>query len=66
MSDRAGEAAMIEVDGLTRAYRRGGVETQVLKGVFGYMGTDAAGLDDWDDRIVVPLATSARRLLNRA
>jgi putative ABC transport system permease protein len=37
----------------------------VVKGVFGYMGTDAAGLDDWDDRIVVPLATSARRLLNR-
>ena len=37
----------------------------VVKGVFGYMGTDAAGLDDWDDRIVVPLTTSARRLLNR-
>jgi putative ABC transport system permease protein len=37
----------------------------VVKGVFGYMGTDAAGLDDWDDRIVVPLATSARRLFNR-
>jgi putative ABC transport system permease protein len=37
----------------------------VVKGVFGYMGTDAAGLDDWDDRIVVPLATAARRLLNR-
>jgi putative ABC transport system permease protein len=37
----------------------------VVKGVFGYMGTDAAGLDDWDDRIVVPLTTAARRLLNR-
>jgi putative ABC transport system permease protein len=37
----------------------------VVKGVFGYMGTDAAGIDDWDDRIVVPLATTARRLLNR-
>jgi putative ABC transport system permease protein len=37
----------------------------VVKGVFGYMGTDASGLDDWDDRIVVPLTTSARRLLNR-
>lgn len=37
----------------------------VVKGVFGYMGTDAAGIDDWDDRIVVPLATSARRLFNR-
>ncbi len=37
----------------------------VVKGVFGEMGTDAAGIDDWDHRIVVPLATSARRLLNR-
>ena len=37
----------------------------VVKGVFGYSGTDAAGIDDWDDRIVVPLATSARRLFNR-
>lgn len=37
----------------------------VVKGVFGYMGTDAAGIDDWDDRIVVPLTTSARRLFNR-
>jgi putative ABC transport system permease protein len=37
----------------------------VVKGVFGYMGTDAAGIDDWDDRIVVPSTTSARRLFNR-
>jgi putative ABC transport system permease protein len=37
----------------------------VVKGVFGYMGTDAAGIDDWDHRIVVPLTTSARRLFNR-
>jgi putative ABC transport system permease protein len=37
----------------------------IVKGVFGYMGTDAAGLDDWDDRIVVPLTSSARRLFNR-
>ena len=37
----------------------------VVKGVFGEMGMDAAGIDDWDHRIVVPLTTSARRLLNR-
>jgi putative ABC transport system permease protein len=37
----------------------------VVKGVLGYMGTDAAGIDDWDDRVIVPLTTSARRLLNR-
>ena len=37
----------------------------IVKGVFGYMGTDAAGIDDWDHRIVVPLTTSARRLFNR-
>jgi putative ABC transport system permease protein len=36
-----------------------------VKGVFIELGTDAAGIDDWDDRIVVPLATSARRLFNR-
>jgi putative ABC transport system permease protein len=34
-------------------------------GVFIELGTDAAGIDDWDDRIVVPLTTSARRLFNR-
>ena len=33
MSDRAEETAMIAVDGLTRSYRRGEVETQVLRGV---------------------------------
>jgi putative ABC transport system permease protein len=37
----------------------------LVKGVFGEMGTDAAGIDDWDDRIVVPITTSARRLFNR-
>jgi len=37
----------------------------VVKGVFIELGTDAAGIDDWDDRIVVPLTTSARRLFNR-
>jgi putative ABC transport system permease protein len=36
-----------------------------VKGVFGEMGMDAAGIDDWDHRIVVPLSTSARRLFNR-
>lgn len=36
-----------------------------VKGVFIELGTDAAGIDDWDDRIVVPLTTSARRLFNR-
>lgn len=36
-----------------------------VKGVFIEMGTDAAGIDDWDDRIVVPFATSSRRLFNR-
>jgi len=36
-----------------------------VKGVFIEMGTDAAGIDDWDDRIVVPFTTSSRRLLNR-
>jgi putative ABC transport system permease protein len=37
----------------------------VVKGVFGEMGWDAAGIDFWDDRIVVPSSTSARRLFNR-
>lgn len=36
-----------------------------VKGVFGEMGMDAAGIDDWDHRIVVPLTTSTRRLFNR-
>ncbi len=36
----------------------------VVKGVFIEMGASAGG-DDWDDRIVVPYTTSARRLLNR-
>lgn len=36
-----------------------------VKGVFIELGTDAIGLDDWDDRLVVPLTTSARRLFNR-
>jgi len=36
-----------------------------VKGVFIELGTDSAGIDDWDDRIVVPLTTSARRLFNR-
>jgi putative ABC transport system permease protein len=36
-----------------------------VKGVFGEMGTDAAGVDDWDDRVVVPMTTSTRRLFNR-
>jgi ABC-type antimicrobial peptide transport system permease subunit len=36
----------------------------VVKGVFIEMGASAGG-DDWDDRIVVPFTTSARRLLGR-
>lgn len=36
----------------------------LVKGVFIEMGTNAGG-DDWDDRIVVPMTTSARRLFNR-
>lgn len=36
-----------------------------VKGVFGSMGTNAGG-DDWDDRIVIPVTTSARRLFGRA
>jgi putative ABC transport system permease protein len=39
-------------------------EPYVVKGVFIEMGASAGG-DDWDDRIVVPFTTSARRLLNR-
>lgn len=35
-----------------------------VKGVFVEMGASAGG-DDWDDRIVVPFTTSARRLFNR-
>ncbi|HEX9876257.1 MAG TPA: ABC transporter permease [Gammaproteobacteria bacterium] len=35
-----------------------------VKGVFVEMGASAGG-DDWDDRIVVPFATSSRRLFNR-
>jgi ABC-type antimicrobial peptide transport system permease subunit len=36
----------------------------IVKGVFVEMGASAGG-DDWDDRIVVPFATSSRRLFNR-
>jgi putative ABC transport system permease protein len=36
----------------------------VVKGIFTEMGTNAGG-DDWDDRVVVPMTTSARRLFNR-
>jgi putative ABC transport system permease protein len=35
-----------------------------VKGVFIEMGASAGG-DDWDDRIVVPFATSSRRLFSR-
>jgi putative ABC transport system permease protein len=35
-----------------------------VSGVFGEVGTSAGG-DDYDDRIVVPFTTSARRLFNR-
>ena len=36
-----------------------------VTGVFAELGTDAAGISDWDDRIVVPFTTSSRRLFNR-
>jgi putative ABC transport system permease protein len=36
-----------------------------VKGVFIHMGFDAAGTDNWDDRIVVPFTTSSRRLFGR-
>jgi len=36
-----------------------------VKGVFIEMGYDAAGIDNWDDRIVVPHTTASRRLLGR-
>ena len=36
-----------------------------VTGIFAELGTDAAGIDDWDDRIVVPFTTSSRRLFNR-
>lgn len=39
-------------------------EPYQVKGVFIEMGTNAGG-DDWDDRIVIPMTTSARRLFNR-
>jgi putative ABC transport system permease protein len=61
---KVAEALFPEGDAIGRTVRVNN-DPYVVKGVFGYMGTDAAGLDDWDDRVVVPLATSARRLLNR-
>jgi putative ABC transport system permease protein len=36
-----------------------------VKGLFWDLGTDAAGIDDWDDRVVVPFTTSSRRLFAR-
>ena len=41
-----------------------GNDPYTVRGVFIEMGVNAGG-DDWDDRIVVPLTTSARRLFNR-
>lgn len=35
-----------------------------VKGVFNPMGANARG-DDWDDRIIVPITTSSRRLFGR-
>ena len=35
-----------------------------VKGVFNPMGANAQG-DDWDDRIIVPITTSSRRLFGR-
>jgi len=74
--DMAGMArvAVIGHDVARRLFPDGGAVGRVIrvnndpytvKGVFGEMGWDAAGVDFWDDRIVVPSATSARRLLNR-
>jgi putative ABC transport system permease protein len=41
-----------------------GGDPYTVKGVFLEMGASAGG-DDWDDRIVVPFTTSARRLFGR-
>jgi putative ABC transport system permease protein len=41
-----------------------GGDPYTVKGVFVEMGASAGG-DDWDDRIVVPFTTSARRLFGR-
>jgi putative ABC transport system permease protein len=46
-----------------RTIRLGG-DPYIVKGVFVEMGASAGG-DDWDDRIVVPFRTSARRLFGR-
>lgn len=46
-----------------RTIRLGG-DPYAVKGVFIEMGASAGG-DDWDDRIVVPFATSSRRLFGR-
>lgn len=43
---------------------RVGNDPYTVKGVFIEMGSNAAG-DDWDDRIVLPFTTTARRLLGR-
>jgi putative ABC transport system permease protein len=50
-------------DAVGRTVRIGN-DPYTVKGVFIEMGVNAGG-DDWDDRIVVPLTTSARRLFNR-
>jgi putative ABC transport system permease protein len=41
-----------------------GNDPYTVKGVFIETGVDAGG-DDWDDRIVLPFTTTARRLFNR-
>jgi len=43
---------------------RVGNDPYTVKGVFIEMGVNAGG-DDWDDRLVVPVTTSSRRLFNR-
>jgi putative ABC transport system permease protein len=50
-------------DAVGRTVRIGN-DPYTVKGVFIEMGVNAGG-DDWDDRIVVPLTTSTRRLFNR-
>src|SRR5207249_4981220 len=40
-------------------------EPYIVKGVFAQVGTAANSEEDFDDRVIIPSTTSARRLLNR-
>jgi putative ABC transport system permease protein len=50
--------------GATESIIRVNNEPYTVKGVFSEVGVGAGG-DDFDDRIVIPFTTSARRLVNR-